>query len=192
VFLVLLADFNPRRRLSVIALNLVLIAGILTAFNTAEHFVRFNHWLGDYPAVSRRAEPKKRLLKVAVHQRDPVTNIGALWYMHMFYMYEKGGVTDVQFAQYPHNPVQYRKGMKVPTPVPTRFYRYAAFLTFDHLLDRKSAWVPLANGAADHVVYVDENKDWILFRVLPGPPARQETQPVISPRKGLELPVLHR
>jgi len=188
VFLLLLADFNPFRKLAVVSLNLVLIAALLVPVNTAVHFVRFNDWLGDYPAIFQYTKPKKRLIHIASQSSDPITNIGALWYLHMFYMYEKGGVTDVQFAQYPHNPVQYRKGMKVPTPRVNTFYRDPAFLTFDYLLERKSAWIPLHN-AADHVIELASNKDWVLFRVLRGPPARMDTKPVVFPPRKRDLPV---
>ncbi len=183
VFLFLLADFNPRKRLAVVSLNLVLIAAILVSVNTMTHFIRFNNYIGDYPAIFKYTKPKKRLIHVASNSSDPITTIGALWYLHMFYMYKKGGVTDVQFAQYPHNPIQYRKGMKVPTPPIRSFYRSPSTLTFDYLLMRKSAWVNL-HHLKSHVVWLGENKDWTLFRILRGPPARVETRSRPWPRRG--------
>ncbi|NOZ01403.1 MAG: hypothetical protein GXP54_05880 [Deltaproteobacteria bacterium] len=139
--------------------------------------------LDDFPSVFRHVDGGKRLLKVLYNQESRTTDYGAFWHLHSFYMIERGGITDTQFAEYPHNPVQFRPGM-VPPKVPVNFTRSPAWRYYDYVLMRKSS-MPNIRSVIDVLDPVGDVADWIVYRVSLGPlPRPGGLDAIPSPRRG--------
>ena len=179
-------DACPRRLLNVVLVVLVLIC-IAWDVNLVRGFRKFDAELDNYPTIFEKAEGGLRLRKVAYQEESSVITYGALWHIQFFYMLEKGGIADVQFAEYPHNPIQYRRDMKPPLPGP-EFYANPVWRYFEYLLVRKSSSPPL-KPVKDSIDLVADVKDWALYRVRESPvPRGPDTNPVASGRsKGFNI-----
>lgn len=185
IFFVGWADISATPRkvgVGVIALVLLLNGAILT--NLIRGFQAFDQEIGDFPALFERAEGYRRLLRVTYNQESAVVPYGAYWHTHFFYTIIKGGVSDMQFAEYPHNPIQYRPGMVPPKP-PQEFWRYGGWRYFDYILVRRSS-SPNLGPVETRLQEVSRIKDWVLYKVVDGPVARPaDTKPALTPRKGM-------
>ena len=174
-------DDVPRRvAVPAIATVMALYAGGLA--NLVKGYHDFEKELDGYPALFERTEEGKRLLKVTYNQESRVVNQGGMWHIHFFYTLLKGGVSDMQFAEYPHNPIQYRAGM-VPPLTGTEFTRNPAWRYYDYVLTRKMAMPPM-KPVEDRLEPIAENEEWILFRASDSPgPRPPETEPLANPRR---------
>lgn len=173
---------NAPRRLIVPAIAVLLVIDVLSVANLMRGFSKFEDELDDYPALFENVEPGKRLLKVAYSQESKVVNYGALWHIHFFYTIRKGGISDLQFAEYPHNPIQYRSGM-VPPTTPVDFFKSPAWRYYDYVLLRRSSMPPL-KAVEDVLEKVADNAGWILYKVIEGPLPRGYDEVVVSkPRR---------
>jgi len=170
------------RRVTVPAVVVLCLIHLATISNLMIGFEKFEDELDDYPSLFERADGGKRMIKALHNQDSDVTAYGALWHIHFFYMLERGGISDVQFAEYPHNPVQYRPGM-VPPRTPVEFHRSPAWRYYDYVLVRKSSR-PKTRPSDNRLDPVSEVSDWILYRVasepLPRPP---DKAPVVKGRR---------
>ncbi len=153
-----------------------------TVANLVRGFRAFDRELDGFLSLFERAEGGKRLLRVTHNQESGVVPYGAHWHTQFFYSILKGGIADMQFAEYPHNPIQYRPGMVPPKP-PTEFWKSQSWRYFDYILIRKSAAPNLA-PVADRLERIAHVSDWALYRVveepLPRPPDRNANP---SPRR---------
>jgi len=181
------ADQAPRR-IVFPALTILVVVHILWLGNLVRGFRAFERELDGYPALFERVEGGTRLLKVNYGQESNVVNHGALWHTHFFFMLEKGGVSDVQFAEYPHNPVQYRRGMVPPLPGPD-FYNSPAWRYFEYVMVRKST-SPALRPVQDSLDPVADVADWALYRVRPGPVPRPPDDQAVAKGRRKELDVL--
>jgi hypothetical protein len=173
---------NVPRRVAVPALVTVMGLHLAGVANLVSGFKSFEHEIGDYPALFERTDPGKRLLKITYNQESRVVNHGALWHMHFFYTILKNGVSDLQFAEYPHNPIQYRPGM-VPPQTGVEFNKSPAWRYYDYVLLRKSSQPPLKT-VEDRLEPIGETDDWTLYKVLDSPAARgPEVEPLAKPRR---------
>ncbi len=176
----------PRRvGVAVVAALVALQAG--TVANLVRGFRAFDRELDDYPSLFERADGGKRLLRVTYNQESAVVPYGAYWHTQFFYTFLKGGIADMQFAEYPHNPIQYRPGMVPPKP-PPEFWKSKAWRYFDYILVRRGS-SPHLSPVADRLDRVAEVSNWVLYRVadepLPRPP---DADPTGSPRrKGAQI-----
>jgi hypothetical protein len=150
--------------------------------NVVRGFSDFEQEMDGYPALFDRVEGGKRLLKVTYNQESRVVNHGAYWHMHFFHTFLKGGVSDLQFAEYPHNPIQYRPGM-VPPNTGVEFFKHPAWRYYDYILLRKSS-LPNLKTVKSHLELIAENDDWMMHRVLESPLGRgPETEVVANERR---------
>jgi hypothetical protein len=140
---------------------------VLNVQNISRHFIQYDSSLDDYPALFDRAEPHKKLLKIAPTQEHEMVNYGALWHIHFFYMILKGGISDVEFTERPHNPVQIRKEMVPPKPN-IEFYENSDWKYFDYLLIKKGRY-PSLKPVINQISLVSENRNWFLFKILREP-----------------------
>jgi len=171
----------PKRVVIPAVVALTLVHG-LTIVNLVQGFKKVEDELDDYPSLFDRAEGGKRLLKAVYNQESRTTDYGAFWHIHFFYMLERGGITDVQFAEYPHNPVQYKAGM-VPPKVPVNFTKNPVWRFYDYVLLRKSS-MPNIRSVKDHLDRLADVRDWILYRVVSGPlPRPSDDTSVASVRR---------
>jgi hypothetical protein len=170
------------RRIAVPAMALVIGLHVGGMANLAHGFWRFQAEADDYPSLFDHAEPGGRLLKATINQESRVVNHGAFWHMHFFYTLMKGGVSDIQFAEYPHNPIQYRPGM-VPPPLGPDFEKSPAWRYYDYVLVRKSS-KPSMRKVEEDLEVVSEVDDWILYRAVSWPiPRPGDADPVAKPRR---------
>jgi len=170
------------KRVAIPALVVVMGLHLAGVANLVTGFKAFEKEIGDYPSLFERAEPGKRLLKVTYNLESRVVNHGALWHMHFFYTILRAGVSDLQFAEYPHNPIQYRPGM-VPPQTGVEFTKSPVWRYYDYVLLRKSSLPPM-KPAEDHLESIGETDDWILYKVLESPAARgPDTEPLANPRR---------
>jgi hypothetical protein len=170
------------RRLVVPALAVLGLVHVVNTANLVRGFRNFQSELDDYPSLFDAAGGGERLFKTTYNQESRYVNHGALWHMHFFYAIEKGGISDVQFAEYPHNPIQYKPDM-VPPMLPVEFYRSPVWRYFEYVLLRKSSMPPL-RPAGDDIEPVSDVADWTLYRVLRSPGSRPpDDSPVARPRR---------
>ena len=160
------------RRVAVAAIGALVILQALTVANLVRGFRAFEQELDDYPSLFERAQGGKRLLRITTNQESPVVAYGAYWHTQFFYTILKGGISDMQFAEYPHNPIQYRPGMVPPKP-PVAFWRSPAWRYFDYLLVRRNCHPDLGK-VADRLEQVAEVREWVLYRIASEPLPRTE------------------
>lgn len=167
-------------RLAVI--TAVAVLQVAAVANLIRGFAAFDREMDNFPSLFERAEGGKRLLRVTYNQESAVVPYGAHWHTQFFYSILKGGIADMQFAEYPHNPIQYRPGMVPPRP-PHEFWKAASWRYFDYVLVRKKSSPPLT-PVADRLYPVAEVSEWVLYRVVEEPlprPAEDHVTP--SPRR---------
>jgi hypothetical protein len=178
------------RRLVVPALAALIVIHLATTANLVRGFRAFEAELDGYAELFQAADGGDRLLKLAYNQESRIITYGALWHMHFFYTLEKGGISDLQFAEYPHNPIQYRPDM-VPPLMPVEFLHSPVWRYYDYVLLRKSAMPPLKPGG-ESLEEVSDVADWALYRVSRSPVARgADDAPVArARRKEVEYPLI--
>lgn len=170
------------RRLRFAALTVLVLIQVGTVANLVRGFRAFAAEMDDYPSVFERATGGKRLLRVTHNQESAVVSYGAYWHTQFFYTILKGGISDMQFAEYPHNPIQYRPGMVPPKP-PQEFWKSNVWRYFDYVLVRKSA-APNLGPVMDRLDPVSHVSDWVLYRVADEPlPRPLADEPTPSPRR---------
>ncbi|HQC44142.1 MAG TPA: hypothetical protein PLC97_02775 [Myxococcota bacterium] len=151
---------------------IVLIALHLGGLGNIFHgFHRFQKEMDNYPSLFEHVEPGKRLLKITYNQESKVVNHGAYWHMHFFYTLTKGGISDIRFAEYPHNPIQYKPDMVPPSPDP-EFYHTPGWRYFEYVLTRKSS-KPALEKVEKELELVSEVNDWVLYRTVSWPKPRE-------------------
>lgn len=170
-------DGLPKRVIIPAVATLTLVHG-LTIGNLVKGFKDVEAELDDYPSLFDRAEGGKRLLKAVYNQESKITDYGAFWHIHFFYMLERGGITDVQFAEYPHQPVQYRPGM-APPRVQVNFTKNPVWRFYDYVLLRKSS-MPNIRSIKDHLDPLADVNDWILYRVVSEPLPRPSDETSVA------------
>ena len=155
------------RRVVIPAVTLLVIVHLLTVANLMRGFAKVDAELDDFPSLFQKVDGGKRLIKALYNQESVTTDYGAFWHLHSFYMLERGGITDTQFAEYPHNPVQFRPGM-VPPKFPVNFTKTPGWRYYDYVLLRKSS-MPNIRSVMDELDPVADVADWIIYRVSSGP-----------------------
>ena len=165
------------KRVVVPAVAILVALHVASVLNLNAGFRAFEREIDVYPTLFDRTEGWKRLLKVAYNQESDVVNHGAFWHMHFFYALQKGGISDVQFAEYPHNPIQYRQGMVPPKPniekSPSEFFRSPDMRYFEYLLLRKGS-SPSTKTVAESIELLADNREWALYRFTESPRPRPE------------------
>lgn len=170
------------RRIAVPAVVVLIGLHVGGMVNLAHGFSRFQQEADNYPTLFERAEPGRNLLKATFNQESRVVNHGAFWHMHFFYTLLKGGISDIRFAEYPHNPIQYRAGM-VPPEVGPDFAKTPAWRFYDYVLVRKSS-KPSFKKVEDELEPLAEVDDWTLYRSVSWPiPRKGDVEPVAKPRR---------
>lgn len=170
------------RRIAVVAVALLTVVQLTSVANLVAGFKKVEAELDGYPSLFQHADGGKRLLQVARNQDSAITAYGAFRHIHFFYMLERGGISDVPFAEYPHNPIQYRRGMVPPKP-PVQFTLNEGWFYFDYVLLRKSS-MPNIRAAEAHLDPVADVADWSLYRISAAPlPKPVDTLPVASRRR---------
>lgn len=169
------------RRITVPAIVVLIGLHLGGLANLTQGFSRFQAEMDNYPSLFQRAEPGRALLKATYNQESRVVNHGAFWHMHFFYTLMKGGISDIRFAEYPHNPIQYRAGM-VPPSLDPEFHKSPAWRYYDYVLVRKSSR-PSMKKVENDLEPVAEVDDWILYRAIDWPmPRPADVDPVAKPR----------
>lgn len=170
------------RRVTIPAVAILVAIDLASVHTTVRGFRDFQREIDRYPHLFDKVDGGKRLLKVAYNQESRTVNYGALWQIHFFYPLLKGGITDFQFAQYPHNPIQYRPDMVPPVTGPD-FLHNNAWRYYEYILLRKSSQ-PNIRGCQDSLDLVSETSDWVLYRVTSSPiPRSSDLAPLASPRR---------
>ncbi len=170
------------RRVGLAAIGVLVGLQAATVANLVRGFRAFDNELDGYPALFDRAEGGKRLLRVTYNQESAVVPYGAHWHTQFFYAFLKGGIADMQFAQYPHNPIQYRPGMVPPKP-PPEFWKSAAWRYFDYILVRRGS-SPRLSPVANRLDRLAHVSDWVLYRVADEPlPRPMDEDATPSPRR---------
>ncbi len=170
------------RRVGLAAVGVLVGLQAATVANLVRGFRAFDRELEGYPTLFERAQGGKRLLRVTYNQESAVVPYGAYWHTQFFYTILKGGIADMQFAEYPHNPIQYRPGMVPPKP-PPEFWKSKAWRYFDYILVRRGS-SPRLSSVEDRLDPVAEVSDWILYRVADEPlPRPMEEDATPSPRR---------
>lgn len=170
------------RRIGLAAIGVLVGLQVATVANLVRGFQAFDRELDDYPSLFERADGGRRLLRVTYNQESAIVPYGAYWHTQFFYTILKGGIADMQFAEYPHNPIQYRPGMVPPKP-PPEFWKSRAWRYFDYILVRRGSSPHLAPVAQrlDRIAHVS---DWVLYRVADEPlPRPFEDDVTVSPRR---------
>jgi hypothetical protein len=172
-------DDSPRR-IAVPAIILVMALHVMGVANLVKGFKAFEKELDGYPSLFDKTLPGKRLLKVTYNQESSVVNQGAMWHMHFFYSFQKGGVSDLEFAERPHNPIQYRPGM-IPPLTGVEFTKNQAWRYYDYVLLRKTSLPPF-KPVEDRLEVVSETSNWILYKATLSPVQRPpELGPLAKP-----------
>lgn len=171
---------NAPKIIKVLSVVLIVALSCFALGSLTKGFKKFDEELDNYPSLFERAEIGKRLLKQAYSQDSKYIFHGALWHIHFFYMIEKGGISDVQFAEYPHNPIQYRPNVVPPKP-PVDFMRSPSWRYFDYILLRKSSSPSIAQVEGE-LEMVSDVTDWVLYKVIKHPKTRGLD---LNPYKGL-------
>lgn len=176
-------DDAPKRVAVPAIITLIVLHLVGQAF-LVRSFHDFEDELDGYTELFDQCEGGKRLLKVTYNQESSVTNHGALWHMHFFYTILKGGISDLQFAEYPHNPIQYRPGM-VPPRTGVEFTRNRAWRFYDYVLLRKRS-LPNIKSITDYLEIIGENRGWLMYKVIEWPKPRSEIRDTIAmPRRSM-------
>lgn len=174
-------DDAPKRikwpTMAVLFVTCVFSIGVVT-----DGFLRFNREMDGYAELFNTAKGSKRLLKVANKQNSRVVMTGALWHIHHLYGVTRGGISDTQFAERPHNPIQYRPGM-VPPHMGPDFHLNPAWRYYDYILVRKEPDADLGM-IRDSLEAIAENRGWTLYRAIDWPaPRKADLDPVANPRR---------
>jgi len=157
------------------------IAGIVVV---SSGFIRFQREVAGYAEMFDKAAGGRRLLKIANNQDSRVVNAGALWHIHHLYGVLKGGVSDMQFAERPHNPIQYKPGM-IPPIMGRDFTSNPAWRYYDYILVRKEDSGNITSNI-DSLELIAENKGWSLFAAISHPKPRPfDAEPVANGRRKL-------
>lgn len=178
------------RRLSLAAIGVLVGLQAATVANLVRGFRAFDHELDGYPALFEGADGGKRLLRVTYNQESAIVPYGAYWHTQFFYTILKGGIADMQFAEYPHNPIQYRPGMVPPKP-PPEFWKSKSWRYFDYILVRRGS-SPHLSPVADRLDRIAEVSDWVLYRVADEPlPRPTDADVSVAPRRRGAQPLLN-
>lgn len=170
------------RQIVIPAFVVLCLANIANTANLMRGFRLFQEELDNYPALFKDADGGARMFKTTYNQESRYVNYGALWHMHFFYTLEKGGISDMQFAEYPHNPIQYRADM-IPPMLPVEFYRSPVWKYYEYILLRKSS-MPSLKPVQAELEEVSDVSDWVLYRVLRSPGLRPVDDAAIAiPRR---------
>ncbi|MBM4387671.1 MAG: hypothetical protein FJ088_08020 [Deltaproteobacteria bacterium] len=164
--------FEERKRLVIPLAVALAVISIISFANTAKGFIRFDRELDELPELFESLKPHKRLLKVAYSSESSFINYGVFWHTHYLYLVLKGGISDVQFAEYPSNPVQYKRGTVPPKP-PFEFYENNEWKYFDYILFRKDR-MPFRKSLLNEMRFVAENREWAIFEVACMPEKQTE------------------
>lgn len=172
------------KRVAVPALLLVMGLHVGGVANLVKGYGEFQRELNGYPALFDRVNGGERLLKSTYNQESRVVTHGALWHMHFFYTILKGGISDLQFAEYPHNPIQYKPGM-VPPRTGVDFSKSPVWRFYEYVLLRKSS-APSLKTVEDRLDVVAENDEWVLFHASESPvPRGPDEDPLPNPRRAV-------
>ncbi len=170
------------KRISYPTILLVSIISVISIVTVSTGFMRFDRELDGYSELFKNTGGSKRLLKVVSNQDSRVVYAGALWHIHHLYSVLKGGISNIGFAEYPHNPIQYKPGM-VPPKMGKDFTTNAAWRYYDYILVRKDESFDMSS-VIDAVDVVAENRGWTLYKTIIGPAARpDDIDPIAKPRR---------
>lgn len=174
-------DDAPRRikwtTMAALFVTCVVSIGVVT-----DGFLRFDREIDGYPALFDTTLGGKRLLKVAQKQNSKVVNTGAFWHIHHLYGVTKGGVSNAEFAERPHNPIGFRPGMTPPKMGPD-FTQNPAWRYYDYVLVRREPASDISR-VKDSLEQISFNRGWTLYRTIDWPaPRNADLEPVANPRR---------
>ena len=170
------------KRLVIPAFVLLGLLNVAWDVNLVRGFRLFDKELDGYADLFQDVNGGQRMTKALYNQESRYINYGALWHIHFFFTIEKGGISDMQFAEYPHNPIQYKRDM-IPPQTQAEFYRSPVWRYYEYILVRKSSAPPM-KPATDQLEMVSDVGDWALYHVTSGPaPRGPDDAPVARPRR---------
>jgi len=176
------------RRVIIPAVVLLTLVHLGTVANLMHGFKKVDAELDGFASMFERVDGGTRLLKALYNQESQTTDFGAFWHLHSFNMIMRGGISDTQFARYPHNPVQFRPGM-APPGTRVNFTKSPVWRYYDYVLLRKSS-MPRVNFTMSRLDRVADVKDWIIYRVSPGPlPRKGDTDTMVTSRRNQSGPI---
>ena len=151
-----------RRRASAVFAGLVIALAVAQSAYTARRFLDYERELDDYKGLFSEMRPWSRLWKVS--GGDLSSNIAhgnVYWHLHYNFMLWKGGITDVQFAQYVTCPVRYKPDA-VPPYLADEPHKTNEWQFYDYFLVQKSQ-KSRVHGLLRWLKVIGENHYWILY-----------------------------
>lgn len=153
--------FRGRRASAALAVAVIALS-VASSTYVARRFLAYERELDGYPALFEDVRPWSRIWKVS--GPDLFSNVAhgnVFWHLHYNFMLWKGGITDVQFAEYVTCPVRYKPGA-VPPYLEDEPHKSPAWQWYDYLLVQRKE-KGRVHGLRRWLKPVAENRDWILY-----------------------------
>jgi hypothetical protein len=153
--------FRGRRASAVLAVTTIGLVLVQSAY-MVRGFLRYERELDGYPALFDEVRPWSRIWKVSGPDLfSRVSHGNVFWHLHYNFMLWKGGITDVQFAQYVTCPIRYKPDA-VPPYLEDEPHKSPKWQWYDYFLVQKKE-KGRVHGLKRWLKPIAENQGWILY-----------------------------
>ena len=162
ILLITWLGWSRRRWTSAVFAIAVATLALFQAVYVSREHLRYERELDGYEQLFEEARPWSRLYKVSGTQLfSHVAHGNVFWHIHYNFMLWRGGITDVQFAEFVTCPVRYRPGM-IPPKLPREPGKSPDWRYYDYFLVQRSE-LGRVRGLARWLRQVSENRGWVLY-----------------------------